>query len=738
MKIIRGIKIGGLQQKILNLLLIFLILLIGGYAAVSVYHQKELSRIVEETGRRQQESIEAVSEETMHAVLETSMVRTTALQAYIANDLFADVRTDVLTLQALAEELFAHADSFAPHPYYAPDPAWDGIAAAQMQHEAGVDPDSSADLALVANMSEIMTAMFEHSDKLDSCFVATADGCILYVDDRAGAYVTENGEPLTFDVRSRPWYIRAAEAGEVIFTGVEPDAFTNIPGLVCAAPVYRNGELAAVVGADVFLTSVSDYVRDASSRNGFLCVIGGDGRVLFSPRTEGVFKAELSDQAEDLRQNGNRELAEFVRLALRERTPLTRITLDGREYYLTGAPMETLGWAVVSAVEKEVTDEPAAAMLARYDDINGEATGAYRQGAKRSLQTAVTVTAVLVLLAVFAALALAGRVVRPLERMTKRINSLTGSDRVFEMEDAYRTGDEIEILAESFAAVSQKTRDYIAQITQITAEKERIGTELSLATRIQAAMMPHIFPPFPGRREFDVYASMDPAKEVGGDFYDFFLVDEDHLCMVMADVSGKGVPAALFMMASKIILQSVAMLGASPAEILTKTNQAICSNNQEEMFVTVWVGILEISSGKLTAANAGHEYPVLKKSPEGAFELVRDRHGLVVGAMDGVRYREYEMTLEPGAKLFLYTDGVPEATSADTELFGTERMLAALNAEPDAPPARVLENVRAAVDAFVKNAEQFDDLTMLCMEYNGKNSPAPDGNVPGPGPDQTV
>ena len=282
-----------------------------------------------------------------------------------------------------------------------------------------------------------------------------------------------------------------------------------------------------------------------------------------------------------------------------------------------------------------------------------------------------------------------------------------------------RNKDEIGLLAESIDKMEEQIQNYVENLTKITAERERISTELSLATRIQADMLPNTFPAFPDRREFDIYASMDPAKEVGGDFYDFFLVDPDHLCMIMADVSGKGVPAALFMMASKIILANNAMTGKSPGQILTDTNNAICSNNREQMFVTVWLGLLELSTGKLTAANAGHEYPVLKK-PDGGFELLRDRHGFVIGGMDGVKYREYELTMAPGAKLFLYTDGVPEATSAAQELFGTERMLAALNEAPDAAPEEILHSVRRAVDAFVKEAEQFDDLTMLCLEYKGK------------------
>ena len=243
-------------------------------------------------------------------------------------------------------------------------------------------------------------------------------------------------------------------------------------------------------------------------------------------------------------------------------------------------------------------------------------------------------------------------------------------------------------------------------------------TELHTATRIQEAMLPNIFPPFPDRSEFDLYASMDPAKEVGGDFYDFLLIDDDHLCMVMADVSGKGVPAALFMMASKIILKNTAMLGISPGEILTQANRTICSNNRMEMFVTVWLGILEISTGRLTAANAGHEYPVIMHNG-GQFELFKDKHGFVIGGMDGVKYRQYEMTLEPGAKLFVYTDGLPEATDLENQMFGTEHMLEVLNECTGESPDSILARVRSAVSDFVEDAEQFDDLTMLCMEYKG-------------------
>jgi len=242
-------------------------------------------------------------------------------------------------------------------------------------------------------------------------------------------------------------------------------------------------------------------------------------------------------------------------------------------------------------------------------------------------------------------------------------------------------------------------------------------TELNMATEIQASMLPSIFPAFPNREEFDLYASMDPAKEVGGDFYDFFMIDDDHLGVVIADVSGKGVPAALFMMISKTVVQNFATLGISAAEVLRKANDALCAQNKMEMFVTTWIGILELSTGKMTCASAGHEYPAIYH--DGKFELFKDRHGFVLGGMEGARYRDYEIQLDKGDKFFVYTDGVPEATNAGNELFGTDRMIDALNSKAEGTPKEILKTVRASVDEFVGSAEQFDDLTMVCLEYRG-------------------
>ena len=278
--------------------------------------------------------------------------------------------------------------------------------------------------------------------------------------------------------------------------------------------------------------------------------------------------------------------------------------------------------------------------------------------------------------------------------------------------------EEFQKLAGSLDTMESDMVTYIENLTAATAEKEKITAELSLAHTIQINSIPNTFPAFPDRKDFDIFGSMDPAKDVGGDFYNFFFIDDDHLALVIGDVSGKGIPAALFMMVTNILIRDRAHMGGLPSEILTSVNSILSERNPADMFVTVWLGILELPSGKLVAANAGHEYPAIRRAG-GGFELFKDKHGFVLGGMPDLSFKDYELQLSSGDKLFVYTDGVPEATSSSDGMFGTERMLAALNTDPEASPEQVLDNVRSAVDGFVKDDEQFDDLTMLCVEYRG-------------------
>lgn len=279
---------------------------------------------------------------------------------------------------------------------------------------------------------------------------------------------------------------------------------------------------------------------------------------------------------------------------------------------------------------------------------------------------------------------------------------------------------EVGRLAEAFRDMAFNLGEYVDNLKIVTAEKERIEAELNVAKKIQEDMLPNCFPPYPDREEFSIFASMNPAKEVGGDFYDFFMLDDDHLVLVIADVSDKGVPAALFMVIVKTMIKNQAKTGQNAQEILRNVNDQLCENNKEKMFATVWLGIIEISTGNLTCVNAGHEYPVLKDN-ENKFYLYKDKHGLVLAGMKGFPYKQYNLQLKPNDILFLYTDGVSEAMNENHEFYGVERMLAALNTCKDLSPEKIIVSIHKDIQSHVGTAKQFDDITMLCLKYNGSD-----------------
>ena len=281
-----------------------------------------------------------------------------------------------------------------------------------------------------------------------------------------------------------------------------------------------------------------------------------------------------------------------------------------------------------------------------------------------------------------------------------------------------RSRDEFEELRRTMDEMERDIDRFEDDLTRATAEKERLSAELDVASRIQADMLPKDFPLFPERNEFDLYATMTPAKEIGGDFYDVFFIDDDHLCVVMADVAGKGIPAALFMVNSMKTIRSRAANGGTPAEILFDVNNSLVKGNKEKIFVTVWLAIITVSTGEVIEANAGHENPILRDG-RGNFSYIQRKHGFVLGGRKNMKYQDDTFTLEAGGMIFIYTDGVTEATNAAGERFYNDRLLAALNEARDKEPKEVISIVKDKIDEFVDGADQFDDLTMLAVSYQG-------------------
>ena len=310
--------------------------------------------------------------------------------------------------------------------------------------------------------------------------------------------------------------------------------------------------------------------------------------------------------------------------------------------------------------------------------------------------------------------------IRPIGILTKSAEDIVGN---IESEEPVsidiHTNDELETLAEAFTKMDVDLKEYIKELSSVTTERERIRGELDAAAKIQMDILPKRGMQYHDMEEFDLAASMKPAREVGGDFYDIFMADDRHLALVIADVSGKSVPASLFMIASKILIKYGMKEGMSPAEALSSANEKLIESNDMELFVTAWLVLIDLDTGDCVEVNAGHEHPALRKKSD-IYELVRYKHSPALATFDGIIFKEREFKLEPGDSLFVYTDGVTEASNTDMKLFGEERLMMALNKDRDASPEELLKNVKGAISEFVGDAPQFDDLTMLAFRYNGK------------------
>jgi len=308
-------------------------------------------------------------------------------------------------------------------------------------------------------------------------------------------------------------------------------------------------------------------------------------------------------------------------------------------------------------------------------------------------------------------------VTRPINLLTVGVAQVDGGnlDPAFEI----HTGDEIEDLANAFIKMTDKIKAYIINLAAETAKRERISSELAVAAQIQRDILPNIFP---ANSSFDIYAEMHAAREIGGDFYDFFLIGEDKLAFVVADVSGKGIPAALFMMMAKTIIKTNALSGYPVNEVLARANNTLFENNETSMFVTAFLGILDFNTGGLSYANAGHNPPLIRNA-QGNYEWLPVKHGFVLAGLQNVKYTRQEIQLARSQRIFCYTDGVTEAVNGNLELYSDRRLIDTLNLNKDLPTiTNLIGSVTQAIDAFTAGAEQADDITLLAVEFKTKST----------------
>ena len=711
---------GGIRKKYLRLILSVIILIVGAFVMTNLLQIHRLDKIVSETSKLQKEKITSIAEDTFDELIGKTMNTQLEQEKASAEDIFNSAKRGAWILSDICEGFLEHPERYTEVELKGPDPTLDGRASVQLlpQEWANLNsPRLQKKLGLLGNLADSLHAVYDNM-ATGPFYVALPEGVLILVDDQPSERFDENGKLIPIDYREKEWYKEAVESKMTIFTDVYEDIFTGRPTMTCAYPLYIDDELAAVVAADVFLDSVQININDAYESGEIFCILNGNGQVVFSPMTEGPLAKRKDADAPSLRESPDEAIVTLLKNIDNEESTPVLTYVDGRPYYMSGLKCSIGDWTLLYGMDKSLIDEAASMTRDEIDNLMNGAVVSFQTEILKVIIILSIILAAVTILALVSVQKVSGRIVKPLEKMTKRIGSIRGEDLEFKVEEAYRTGDEIEVLAESFSEMSERTLQYVGTVKAVTAEKERIGAELNMATSIQASQLPSQFPAFPNRKEFSLYATMNPAKEVGGDFYDFYLVDEDHIALVMADVSGKGVPAALFMMVSRVLIKSHLQNGETPGEALQNVNNQLCENNDAGLFVTVWAAVIEISTGKGISVNAGHEHPAIRRG-NGPFTLVEYEHSLAVAALEGVPFEERPFTLSPGDALFVYTDGVAEAQNAAHELFDMDRMLEALNVDSTAEPEVILSNVAKGIERFVDGAEQFDDITMLCFRYDG-------------------
>lgn len=716
-----------IRKRILTVLLsscLLSIILTSLIAFKAIYDTRELTLSIgnEIIFQAAENSQEALIKRAKLALEQTAFDKANELDENLGK-----VKKDVIILSNMMTNIASNPEEYHSRNIFEPSKNDIDKITAQLLFSSEVVDKSSPilrqEIGLTANIQDFLIQINTNSNVIISSYVASKNGFTIMVDRFAGRkFQNSDIKPDFYNATSRPWYIQAKKEDKTIFTDIVIDALGGGPCIICATPYYANGQFAGVVGMGTFLDNINEIILNTKiGDNGFGFVINKQGQIIASPHTTGDLITGINN-IKDLRQSTNTSLADAVQKIINEKAGLTEANIDGKDYYLAYAPMKNTDWYFVTAMEVDTVIAPAKETHENIINIATEYMDNLSEKTKMTVIGMIISISILLFFITYIGWSLADYLTKPIRQLSKGVQQIAMGN--FNGKLNIHTGDEIESLAISFNAMTTELQTYIKNLEQITAEKERIATELNVATNIQKNMLPCIFPPYPDRKDFDIYAVMYPAKEVGGDFYDFYLLDENHLVITIADVSDKGIPAAMFMVITKTILKNFAMSMTSPDDfsaVVQCANRQLCENNEEMMFVTVFMGMLDLKTGKFIYVNAGHTPPMIrhKRKDDSTFEYLPVEKNCVLGINEEAQFKQQEVYLKQGDELFLYTDGVTEAINKEKKLYSIERLYSNLNKINQKSSCQdILRDVKLSIDEFAQGMYQSDDITMLAIKLN--------------------
>lgn len=550
------------------------------------------------------------------------------------------------------------------------------------------------EIALLSNVEMYWRPILEFNDEnITSLYLATETGFLLSEDkehvDNSPSAVGEN----YFNYFERDWYVKAKEKETVVFTNISQDYFGRGLTLTCAAPFYKGGRFAGVVALDILVGNLQKNLISVTAGSGsYAFAVDKKGNIIASPDidvNQTKFKNIYDEDSE------TKLIADDIL------SGDSGILLVNKSYYVF-SPITNVDWVMCVKIPRSIITNS----IKRID-----------RNIINMMAIFVIIAAIILVIVYKVSISFSNKLTEPIEKLKDDVEIISQGN--FDYKADVSGNDEISDLAHSFNAMTSALKEYIDDITKLTAEKERTGAELNIATKIQLGMLPTEFPAFPDDKRFDIFATMNPAKEVGGDFYDFFKVDDKHIAIIVADVSGKGIPAALFMAIGKALLRDHTYIKQDLAAVFHSVNNILCGENRENLFITAFEGVIDLETGKLRYVNAGHELPFIYKKNK-TWEAQNIKPGFVLGGIKGINFTVGEFDLGPGDRIFEYTDGVTEATNSNNELYGMDRLKKVLDDNKDRSVADLLPEVKKDIEIFEGSAPQFDDITMLCFEYRGE------------------
>ena len=650
-----------------------------------------------------------------------------------------NVAVDTRRLAESMKDILSAQENYSPKELIRSKSLEDGWSLALILTPSAVDnlENLRGKIAMAANIQNNLKNTALSYNILCSIYATFEDGFGFIVDtgeeDMRADYFDNSLGYLQLDFKERPWYKNAKEKNDVVITDtlINASAGNNDPIVVCSAPIKVNGEFVGVTGIGFFVKDVAEfYFKTANDKTNYFFLMNKHGQVIVSTKSDGDLS--VKDGFPDVRKNSIRSLAiaeekiahgeENLNLALaaekisRGEKGLMTVKLDGEEYFLAFEPLQSVNWSFGALIKVSEVTAPVDAVAMSIDRQTNDFIYRAENFSLKLLPIMAAAFAILLTAVSLLSKSVTKSIVKPIHQLADGVREISAGNLDKKLE--IHTGDEIEHLATCFNAMTDELKVYMANLAEETAENERISTELNVATNIQQSMLPH---DFPSRADFEIFATMQAAKEVGGDFYDFYLLDENHLVITIADVSGKGVPAALFMAISKTILQNFALSMKTPDDfsaVMTLANQQLCKNNDEMLFVTVFMGMLDLKTGEFVYVNGGHNAPLVCR--ENKFEYLDVGKSCMLGIDEDVPFPQKKIKLAAGDIIFLYTDGVTEAMNEHGKLFGENYLREVLNGEDKSETLEILlENLRKAIKIHAGDAEQSDDITMLALKWNG-------------------